>query len=371
MAFRAVTMILAGLCAMTAPHLLPAADPPAARPGPPPPPLLPPPGGPTVAAAVSADGRWVLTGDYAGGVRLWSTARAEPVWTTYPVDEPLDPGKLHTLAVGFAADGKRALWAWGGGVAEIDRDKGKVLRVTKFPKGLGLGWRARGGLLFLPGSDECVYHDPDERLVRFDFATGKRHPKFDLRLAGVGTLFVELSPDGKRVLAHNGRYVSEWDLETGELCRLFGSLPVETIAATYYPNGDRVCVRGSTLRALDRKTGEKTEVPEALAKYSGRLWFSPDGGYAVGLRGDSKEDRVEVIRVEGGKVARSFSSEGVWYRQRNLWRDPKDTTWSPEPGQLAFTADGKSVLLTGGEAKTAMGIWDLATGKRTHTFREE
>jgi hypothetical protein len=39
-----------------------------------------------------------------------------------------------------------------------------------------------------------VYHDPDERLVRFDFATGKRHPKFDLRLAGVGALSSNSAP---------------------------------------------------------------------------------------------------------------------------------------------------------------------------------
>lgn len=78
-----------------------------------------------------------------------------------------------------------------------------------------------------------------------------------------------------------------------------------------------------------------------------------------------------MIQVEDGKVIRSFSSEGVWYRLHNAWRDSADKSLKPEPGQLAFTADGRSVLLTGGVAKTEIGIWDLATGKRTHTFREE
>jgi WD40 repeat protein len=353
---------------------------------PPQPPIVPPRGGPALTAAFSADGEWIVTGDYLGCARLWRVDRRTPVWSAWATEDPNQNKPITFVpvsAVGFAADGKRVFCAWYAGLTEIDRDKGKVLKRHSFPKA---SWAAShsvhwpDAIAILPGSDECVFHDVDERLVRFNFTTGKRHPKFDLRLSEVGPLCVILNPDGKRVLSHNGKqHLAEWDLETGEPCRLFGELPAEGTLTGYYPNGDRIWVCGSTLIALDRKTGKRTDLPEGLAKYKGKLWFSPDGKRAIGLpwylkksdRADGKEDRIDVLDTEDGKLLRSFSSEGVWYRQENLWRNPNDTTWTPTPGQLVFSPDGRSVLLIGGEDKIEMGVWDMTTGRRLRTFREE
>jgi hypothetical protein len=142
------------------------------------------------------------------------------------------------------------------------------------------------------------------------------------------------------VLAHNGRYVSEWDLETGEMCRLFGSLPVETIGTTYDPNGDRVCVRGSPLHALDRKTGEKTEVPEALAKYFRRAyaatlssWLGLPVRAALGGAFDRPlfRDRSQRLRPARAFVPPSLPFDAVERTFRRLfWRQPMPDERAPE-----------------------------------------
>lgn len=298
---RIVSVILAGLCIMTAHPLPSAADPPPTRPEPPRPPprppLRPPPSGPTVAVSVSADGKWVLTGSYTCDVSLWRVGRETPVWTVRATedgrgDNPLAVLPYGTLAVGFADDGKRALCAWYNGVAEIDLNIAKVTRNTKLPKPVKYYNHEPHALAFLPGSDECVYYDSDERVVRFDFATGKLHPKFDLRLPGVGPLCVKISTDGKRALAYNGgtSYVSEWNLETGELCRSFAELPRAGFQdAGYSGDGGQIWVQRHTLVdgevrfARERKTGKEAWLPDGLAKYQGWLWFSPDGKYALGV----------------------------------------------------------------------------------------
>ena len=54
----------------------------------------------------------------------------------------------------------------------------------------------------------------------------KIHEKFNLNLPDLGWLCITLSPDGKRALTSKGasKFLSEWDLETGELCREWGAI---------------------------------------------------------------------------------------------------------------------------------------------------
>jgi WD40 repeat protein len=329
-----------------------------------------------VAAELSTDNKWIVTADYQCQVCLWRADQKNPLWTSQATeDKPLGLDQPHSaLAVAFSADGKRVFCAWAKGVCEIDRETGKVLRTTKFATPVNVHNRGPRSLVFLPSSDVCVYHDTDERLVRFDFKTGKRHPKFDFRVADVGPLDVVLSSDAKRALALNGQngYLSEWDLETGELCRLFGSMPRGGIGAAGYIGTDRVWVRRRTIHddevifAVDRETGNRTDLPDGIAKYQGNLWFSPDGKSVLGVLWKQwKEDRVDVFNAADGKVSKTFSSQGVWYLGPDL--DKLVTPWA---GLAVFGADGRTLLLTGGEREPNWGVWDFTTLKRLPTARE-
>jgi WD40 repeat protein len=350
-----------------------------------------------VAAALSADNKELVTADYECQVCLWRPGQKYPVWQEQATeDKPLGRDQPHSaLAVAFSADGKRVFCAWAKGVCEFDREYGKVLRTTKFPTPVNVHNRGPHSLVFLPGSDECVYHDTDQQLVRFDFKTGKRHPKFDIRIADVGALSVVLSPDAKRVLAFVGQtaYLSEWDLETGELCRLFGSMPRAGIVSAGYLGTDRVWVRRGAIIddeimfAVDRETGKRTDLPDGISKYQGHIWFSPDGKSALGvLVHQYKEDRVDVLNVADGKVSKTFSSQGVWYLGSDppavamlppgpfilpaRAEPPKTKLLDPCAGLAVFSTDGRTLLLTGGRHDLNWGVWDFPTLKRLPTARE-
>ncbi|MBY0457754.1 MAG: hypothetical protein K2V38_10485, partial [Gemmataceae bacterium] len=77
-----------------------------------------------------------MTADFLCQVSLWRADADKPAWTVRVTeekkarraDQPCEP-----LGLALAADGKRAFVAWELGVAEIDRDSGKVLRTIKLP----------------------------------------------------------------------------------------------------------------------------------------------------------------------------------------------------------------------------------------------
>jgi WD40 repeat protein len=299
----------------------------------------------------------------------------DPVWTVQLTKEEETrfwTGIYGAFAVAFAADEKRVFCGWAAGVAEIDRKTGKVIKTTKFPKLVSTSADLGPWLAFIPGSDECVYYGEDEQLVRFNFNTGKIHDKFNVHIPNkeIYHVYVALSPDGKRVLTYGGgtwnRYMAEWDLATGERCRLFDELE-RFRCATYSHDGEQIWV--NTL-LLDRRTGKWVEQPGVLAKYRGWLWPSPDGKHALGLpSGLREEERLDMIRLSDGKILREFSSNGLWY-QRHRPGDPAYTLLEPRAGIVAFTPDGKTVMLTGtAGAQVELGFFDLETGKCTHKIR--
>jgi WD40 repeat protein len=343
-----------------------------------PPPMREKPGrGPAVAVDSSSDGKLVVTADAKCNVTLWSRDADKPVWTVRATDE-IDPhsrDRWHygAFAVKFASDEKRVFVAWRAGVAQIDREKGTILKITEFPKSV-LTYEQDSGaaVAFLPGSDECVYYGTDERLVRFNFATNKRHDKFDLPLQHTGGVAVTISPDGKRVLGWTSRGLNEWDLATGEVCQRFPSMQSGFNSIRYTPNGEGIWIPQKTYIVLNRRTGEPIDLPEPLANYKGWLWLSPDGKHALGLpRGEREDDRVDILSVEDGKVLRSFSSNSLFYQEIP---PPvgRAIQLQPRRGLVVFTPDGKTVvLLSGSGYGTELGFWDVATGKHIRTLRDE
>ena len=341
------------------------------------------PSGPVV-ACFSSDGKWLLAATHNCKVMLWGPESNEPVWTcqaTTELETRYDCGYdsgyddwrdiYAPFALTFAVDGKRVFCAWAAGVAEIDRQNGTIIRTTKFPKLIARASGPSPWVAFLPGSDECVFYGEDERLVRFDFRAGKIHDKANVHIPNIYLAHVAVSPDGKRVLTYGGgqwgRYMAEWNLDTGEYIRLFDEKEGGFNIVAYSPDGNGIWV-GTEF--LDRKTGKWVSLPGVLSKYEGWLWPSPDGKHALGLpSGDREEERLDVIRLSDGKVLREFSSDGLWYHRLSP-TDPTFETLSARPEIAAFTPDGKTVMLTGVRGWEAeLGFFDLTTGKRTRTIQ--
>jgi hypothetical protein len=324
----------------------------------------------------SSDGKWVVTADHYCSVTLWSRDAEKPLWSVHVTNE-VDPSspdgwQYSALAVKFADDGKRILVVWKAGVAQLDREKGTTLKITKFPKPVYTVYHSGGyAVAFLPGSDECVYYGTDERLVRFNFTTNKRHDKFDISIPNFAGVDVTVSPDGKRLLGWTRWGLNEWDLTTGEICQRFAPMKYSFSRIAYTPDGDRIWVPQKMFALLDRRTGKELKLPEALANYKGYAWLSPDGKHAIGLpRGEREDDRVDVLRLADGKVLRSFSSEGLFYRPVP-WGNGENKHLYSQPGWVMFTPDGKTALLSGSGDRTELGFWDVETGKHIRTIRDK
>jgi WD40 repeat protein len=346
----------------------------------PPPGAAPPGTGPITSACFSSDGKWLLTADWLCNVELRSADGQKLIWSVRATEgyekrfQRTDPPRQYgALAVTFAADGKRVFVAWAAGVAEIDREKGKVLRTTKFPTLVSNhGGFTPAMLVFLPASDECVYFGEDDHLIRFDFKANKRHDKFDLKIPDLAYLYVVLRTDGKHVLAYTlGGYLSEWELATGELSRLWATEKVACNEAGYTPNGEGIWMWRDTVEVLDRVSKKPVELPGKLAKYEGSVWFSPDGKHALGLPEirRNQEDKLEVLRVSDGKILHRVSSQGLFH-YRYPTTHPEDSWWVTKSGLVVFHPDNKTVLLSSGDAfTTKLGYWDLTTGKHIRTVR--
>lgn len=346
-------------------------------------------GGPVVAACFSPDGKQILTGDYLCNVALWSPDSDKPLWLTNAVDEE-DPTtrpqyefwKRGAFAVAFAADGKRVFLAWGAGVAQLDRETGTVLKISRFPNGALAYCREAFGprttLAFVPGADECVFSG-NRGLILFDFATDKWNEKFSVPLRENAGLYVVVSPKGDRVLAWDGdKQISECDLQTSQVSRFprvyFGRQPW---MMGYALDGDRIWGWGEGLGIYDRQTGTNSKVTMQLEVYRGQVWLSPDAKHLIGLpSGEWWPDRrcadqIDVIRTQDGERLRFFSSDGIFWTPRRR-SQPDEPHLERTEGLVVFTPDSKTVALTGGGPRGAkIGFWDVNTGKHIGTSKQE
>ncbi len=193
-----------------------------------------------------------------------------------------------------------------------------------------------------------------------DIATGETV----VTLTGHGTVFGGLTgktpskaevldlawdPDGKRLVTiGTDRVAIVWDWATGEeLCRLEGH-KAGLRQVTFSPDGTRIATgdSGGGVKVWDSTTGACTATPAGLTKQVYALAFAPDGK-ALAAADDSKAVQVWEAAT-GDRLARM--------RVRTT------------PESLAFSPDGKSLACG---SNFDVDVWDAATGKVRHHFRDE
>jgi RNA polymerase sigma factor (sigma-70 family) len=184
----------------------------------------------------------------------------------------------------------------------------------------------------------------------YDVATGK--PVGKLPPAGGAVYSVAFSPDGKTLATCGaGNTVRLWDLE-GNKERW--SQPTGGGYVLFSPDGKFVAVLSATttITFLDAGTGKESRT-FAHGTEIVRAAFSPDGKL--------------FVTGGGGKVILWDPATG---KERRTLAHPKGeggagTTYAPSA--LAISPDGKT-LATGGTDKIVR-LWDLTTGKETHTLK--
>jgi WD40 repeat protein len=359
--------------------------------------------GEVVSAALSPDGKTVLTGGVDGTARLWDAATAEPIGAPLDHNPPdgLPPGHACLIgAAAFSPDGDLVLT--GSSVVEgiNERPVSGEARLWRAGTGAPLGkpWPH-------PGPVKAVAFSPDGRraltgVVVPSTTPGQEH-RGEARVWDVTTAqpigaalaqirpvwSVAFSPDGRTLLTGNeGGEVRFWVAATG--------LPL-TSPLWNIGNVNAVAVSPDGTTALTSRTYEPAnatlwEVPHATvevlpsihAPAPQTMAISPDG---TRLGTGGADSSAQLWDLAGGKpigpplrhekdvTAVAFSPDG-----RTLATGSFDATvrfWDAATGKslgeplrnqeevlaVAFSPDGKT-LLTGG-AQGGARLWDLATGQ--------
>jgi WD40 repeat protein/serine/threonine protein kinase len=297
-------------------------------------------GGKVVSVALSADGRWALSGGYDYAVRLWDLPRGKCV-------RIFEGHRDNVQAVALSADGRWAMsGSWDRTLRLWEASSGKCLRTFKHPDMVWSVVFSASGLWVLSGCDdgklrmwdvkngEClrsfeghncrVYSvalNADENralsggadgiIALWEVKSGKYLKIFKGHTGRVTS--VVLSADGHQALSGSwDKTVRLWDVTSGECLRVFAGHTdsVESVARS--ADGRLAASSGETVRLWEVSSGKCLRTDW----HAGGLAFSVDGRWTVGGAGDS----LLVVAVS------EFSSDGQTRRSPLALCRPIGTT---------------------------------------------
>jgi WD40 repeat protein len=252
--------------------------------------------------AVSADGKWAVTGGGSGRVRLWDVEAGQEV-------KQLPGHTTRVTCLAISADGKKV---------------------------------ASGSIYF----DNAGQRSGGDVRV-WEVETGKQTHRFECRKEVGSVLF---SADGKRVLAScYGKALLAWDLDTRtEVASVNGS-PTGYERLAYAGPGKLLMagLRGG-LRLWDLENGRQARGFAGLAEAANAVAVSADGTRALLGSGG------RVFR--GGRFAQGDNALRLW----DLTEGKELARWGqPDPVlSVALSPDGKLAL--SGDSRGSVRLWDLS-----------
>jgi WD40 repeat protein len=352
-------------------------------------------------ADISPDGRWAVSSDAEGTVRLWDLRSGEelrrlpdhggiartvafsPDGTkvlTGGEDENRTVGGLHlvdaatgkdirrfvghksgVVRMAFSRDGKRILSGdWGGGLRLWDTESGKELQDFQGHTDM------IHSVAFAPDGKTVFSGSIDRTIRRWDVETGKELSQYEVGAAVTGLAF---SPGGQRMLSsQQDGTVRWWDLASNkELRRL--TVQADTIQSMGLSENGRWLLTGGGGDIRDGGWKKGTD-------------------YTLRLR-DTEQDREQsfaghedvitwVVISRDGRHALSASADG----SMRYWRLP-DSLAPEKVGAVrrfeghnggvravAYSADGRFVLTGSGQRgeDNSVRLWDAVTGREVRKF---
>ena len=313
---------------------------------------------PTVTrAAVSSDGKYILSGSIDSTFRLWDIAAGRELRKHTVTPESSNMG--FGVQVAFSPDAKHAVSAGAEHLTVWDIVSGTEVRSYEidngFPSDLSISSDGKQALLAKTG----VFSG---NLSLLELETGKATTM--QRSGGHTQCFSgALSPSGKYALSGDAKKMILWDALTGKAIQEvqasdsdFFGMPI--IHATVFSPDEKYALSGgydNTLRLwtipalseVKRLKGHGGGSASAL-QYLGVMSaaFSPDGKYAVSGGGDNI---IKLWDLSTGAAVRAFTghsgNEGVT--------------------SVKFTPDGKRIVSAG---DASIRIWDVSTGEEIATL---
>ena len=285
-------------------------------------------------AAISADGRRVVTTSYDGTARIWDAATGTEL-------EILRGHRHPVYGAAFSPDGKLVATAGGDGTTRF-WDAATGTQLETLPGHRGIVW----SVAFSPDGESIVTASDDGTARIWD---APREALQVLRLGGSGSS-AAFSPDGEQVLttAGVGAAATIWDAASGnKLKTVAGTQGV--VGAGFSPDGERIV----TVRPLD---------PTAA------IWDAASGADPTILRGHGQWVETASFSPDGQRVVTAAydRTARIWDAETGAELETLRDQERHTVASAAFSPDGERVV-TAGVDGTA--IWDAASGVELHTLR--
>jgi WD40 repeat protein len=291
--------------------------------------------------AVSPDGKTALTATSAGDIVRWDLATGQKLQT-------LSGHRDNATSVAFSPNGRMAVsGAWDDAVILWDLQSGEpLLNIIAHESGWG---EDATPLTVAVGPDgrQALSTSEDGIIILWDLFDAGEVRRFDGHQQAVAD--AAFTPDGKQFLSGGGRFSLDgesidnqmrlWDLETGELVRVFDGHTDTIVQIDISPDGKRA-LTGSfdgSMRLWDLKTGAELRQFADHVFWVFQVAFSPDG--RTGISSTSGESFLWDL--ETGELLHQLP----------------DTSWTI----IHFNPDGRTVYIS--SDPEGLNLWDLETGQ--------
>jgi WD40 repeat protein len=372
--------------------------------------------GRNAAAAVSPDGKWILTGSNTNSALLWrfsvrQDASGKVGWEVR-VQKSLDGHRAPVTNVSFSPDGRWILTGDANGRAKL-WDAADMSSLHPACDLVGHTARITASA-FIPGGPRVLTASGDGTVAQWTLQSGEERKDLILRhTQGASVHSLAITPDGRTALTscEDGR-IRHWDLEQAQVIRELGVSPDRAkggktqagrahgvsirsdgrVAAVVDTEAQAVRLwdleTGRELRASGRGSGQ----PYLSLRDRGLVWsacFSPDGTQIATVGGDNArlwnvnleeqpEREVQSFVPHGPVACVQFSADGQrvatssWDNSARIWNaqtgkgELKLEGHQGAVNSVVFSPDGKRVLTASGD-RTAR-LWDSATGATLRAF---
>jgi WD40 repeat protein len=311
-----------------------------------------------ISASFSADGKWIITGDRSGTVRIYSAesfvekarfiAYEDGEWLAMTPD-----GYYNASANG----GKYVNARVGNTVTGIDRYRSTFNKPAVVAARLSNPARmthndAVNSVAVNPGGTRIASVSHDRSIKLWDLESGKLLRT--ITNTGGYANAISFSPDGRR-LVHGAedKTVRIWDAETGAALRTITGHTGYVNEARYSPDGKRIasCADDKLIKIWDAETGREIRNLAGHTDLVTVVAWSPDGR-RIATGSDATEKTIRIWDAESGRVLQTITGQGG----RIL--------------ALAYSPDGKKIASSALEDK-AVKIWDAETGRLIRSIAVE